>query len=126
MRETNASEPPFKHRNLLRRHRNRGFANVPGGAWRQPTYWPCDVRCRGGVTLIRAFVRNLRTCPTMVSEKAQAIPTARPKVAMRRPGADRPVSSDEAGVMPVERGGWVTVVGSGQPATGGHRHSTEG
>src|SRR5215470_6386660 len=28
---------PLKHRNLLRRHSNRGFANVPGGAWRQPT-----------------------------------------------------------------------------------------
>jgi len=30
-----------------------------------------------------------------------------------------PRSSDEAGVMLVERRGWVTAVGSGQPATGG-------
>ena len=30
-----------------------------------------------------------------------------------------PRSSDEAGVMPVERRGWVTAVGLGQPATGG-------
>src|ERR1700756_3605172 len=30
-------------------------------------------------------------------------------------------SSVEAGVMPVERRGWVTAVGSGQPATGGQR-----
>ena len=30
-----------------------------------------------------------------------------------------PRSSDEAGVMSVERRGWVTDVGSGQPATGG-------
>src|SRR5882762_10802931 len=30
-----------------------------------------------------------------------------------------PRSSDEAGVMLVERRGWVTDVGSGQPATGG-------
>src|SRR3977135_2013189 len=30
-----------------------------------------------------------------------------------------PRSSDEAGVMPVERRGWVTTVGLGQPATGG-------
>src|SRR6266516_3042503 len=30
-----------------------------------------------------------------------------------------PCSSDEAGVMPVERRGWVTAVGLGQPATGG-------
>src|SRR5438445_6709300 len=30
-----------------------------------------------------------------------------------------PRSSDEVGVMPVERRGWVTAVGLGQPATGG-------
>ena len=32
-----------------------------------------------------------------------------------------PRSSNEAGVMLVERRGWVTEVGSGQPATGGTR-----
>src|SRR5437667_10048066 len=37
-----------------------------------------------------------------------------------------PCSSDEAGVMLVERRGQVTDVGSGQPATGGTRSSTEG
>src|SRR6266571_1976991 len=37
-----------------------------------------------------------------------------------------PRSSDEAGVMPVERRGWVTEVGPGQPATGGTRCATEG
>src|SRR4029453_2619425 len=35
-------------------------------------------------------------------------------------------SSDEAGVMPVERRGRVTDVGLGQPATGGTRHATKG
>src|SRR6185312_17437771 len=34
-----------------------------------PTYGPCGVRCRGGVTLIRAFLRNLRTWPVMPREK---------------------------------------------------------
>ena len=33
-----------------------------------------------------------------------------------------PRSSDDAAVMAVERRGWVTAVGSGQPATGGTRH----
>jgi hypothetical protein len=37
-----------------------------------PTYWPCDVRCTGDVTLIRALLRNLRTCLVMQREKAQA------------------------------------------------------
>ena len=30
---------------------------------RGPAYCPCGVRCTDGVTLIRAFVRNLRTWP---------------------------------------------------------------
>src|SRR5438128_9313065 len=42
------------------------------GHGRKPTYWPCDVRCTGGVNLFRAFVRNLRTWLAMVREKAQA------------------------------------------------------
>ena len=40
------------------------------------------------MTLIRAFVRNVRTWPAMPREKAQAAKTARPKVPMRRRGAD--------------------------------------
>src|SRR6266567_6599065 len=34
------------------------------------------------------LVRNVRTWPAMLREKAQAAPTARPKVPMRRRGAD--------------------------------------
>ena len=40
------------------------------------------------MTLIRAFVRNGRTWPAMPREKAQAEKNARPKVPMRRRGAD--------------------------------------
>jgi hypothetical protein len=36
----------------------------------------------------QALVRNVRTLPAMLREKAQAAPTARPKVPMRRRGAD--------------------------------------
>src|SRR5271165_7356541 len=79
------SDEASKH---VRWHQNRGLSPVPGRVWREPTYWPYGVRCIGGVTLIRAFVRNLRTWPTMPREKAQAAETARPKVLMRRSGAD--------------------------------------
>ena len=34
--------------------------------------WSCGVQCRGGVSLIRAFVLNLRTGSVMRREKAQA------------------------------------------------------
>ena len=37
-----------------------------------------------------------------------------------------PRSSDEGSVMGLERRGWVTAVGLGQPATGRAQHSTEG
>src|SRR6516162_10187909 len=55
----------------FRRHQNRGFHAVLGMAWQVPTYWSCGVRRREGMTLIRAFVRNLRTWLAMVREKAQ-------------------------------------------------------
>src|SRR6266480_4011339 len=45
MRETNASEPPIKHRNLLRRRQNRGLRGAPGSVWWKPVYWPDGVRC---------------------------------------------------------------------------------
>ena len=57
-----------KHRE---RHRNQGLPFILGTAWKVPTYWPCGVRRIGGMTLIRAFVRNLRTWMAMVREKAQ-------------------------------------------------------
>jgi len=55
----------------LGRHQNRNCLPGPGRARKQPTYWPCDVRCTGGVTLVRAFVRNLRTWAVMAREKVQ-------------------------------------------------------
>src|SRR5258708_12338205 len=30
----------------------------PGPAWREPVYWPCDVRHRGSAILVRALVLN--------------------------------------------------------------------
>src|ERR1017187_6115075 len=45
----------------------------PGEAWRKPGYWLCGVRGTGGVTLVWALVRNLRTCSAVIREKAQAV-----------------------------------------------------
>src|ERR1019366_564830 len=54
VRETNKSEPPFKHRYELKRHQNWGLKTLSRGAWKEPVYGPCGVRCRGGVNLIQA------------------------------------------------------------------------
>src|ERR1700730_9516232 len=45
---------------------------------------PSDIRHVDGAKLNQALVRNVRTWPAMPREKAQAAPTARPKVPMRR------------------------------------------
>jgi hypothetical protein len=73
IRETSANEPPLGRIESPRWHQNRGRKAALGRAWREPTYWPCGVRCRGGVTLIWALVGNLRTCMVMLREKAQVV-----------------------------------------------------
>src|SRR6516165_8129336 len=88
MRETSASEPLMKHRNPLddvETGASTSFREEHGG---YPTYWPCGVRCIGGVTLTLALLRNLRTCLVMFKGKGTSGETARPKVSMRQPGAD--------------------------------------
>jgi hypothetical protein len=44
--------------------------------------------CRPARSSIRLLYGNVRTWPAMPREKAQAAPTARPKVPMRRRGAE--------------------------------------
>jgi hypothetical protein len=51
---------------------NRRATLSPGRAWRRLGYRPCDVRGTGGVTLVLALVRNLRTCSVVPREKVQA------------------------------------------------------
>src|ERR1700730_12099713 len=75
-------------RKRIRRCQNRGVATAPGSAWGMHSDCPSGIRHGGGAKLNRALVRNVRTWPAMLREKAQAAPTARPKVLMRRRGAD--------------------------------------
>src|SRR5262249_21766605 len=66
----------------------RGLTLPPGSARGKPRYCPSGIRHIGGAKLNLALVRNVRTYTAMLREKAQAAPTARPKVPMRRLGAD--------------------------------------
>src|SRR5260370_512719 len=75
----------------FRRHQNWSCTTAPGRVWRKPTYWPRGARCIGGMTLVRALVRNLRTCPAMLREKVQAAETVRTRVPMRGTGAEWPI-----------------------------------
>jgi hypothetical protein len=51
-------------------------------------YWPCDVRCSEGGTLIRAFRTELENLAGDAKEKGTNGRTVRPKVPMRQSGAD--------------------------------------
>ena len=82
----NENEPPEASKRT-RCPLNRGLPYVSGAAWQIPTYRPCGDRCRGGMTLIQAFVRNLRTGSVMLRDKAQSGEPTRPKAPMHRPGA---------------------------------------
>src|SRR5215831_15463294 len=112
MRETSASEPSTRHRKAFRRHQNRSPTSTPGEAWRKPAYWPRGVRCIEGVTLIWAFVRNLRTWPAMPRERHKG-GNPRPKVLMRRSGTD-------SSVVVAKRGNACGAKG------GGHLHRDHG
>src|ERR1700682_3708113 len=80
---------------------------------------PKRIRHVGGAKLNLALVRNVRTWPAMPREKAQAAPTARPKVLMRRRGADCPVVVLKRGNARGAKGGRPPTLGASQLATGG-------
>src|SRR5246127_3887980 len=84
-------------RKPIRRCRNRGVPLPPGSARENPEACPSGIRHVGGAKLNQALVRNVRTYTAMPREKAQAAPTARPKVPMRRLGADCSVVVEKRG-----------------------------
>src|SRR5258706_2427092 len=88
LREASESEPSMKCRKRIRRCQNRGLTLPPGSARENPEVCPSGIRHVDGAKLNQALVWNVRTWPAMLREKAQAAPTARPKVPMRRRGAD--------------------------------------
>src|ERR1700726_2874926 len=96
MRETSANEPLTTHRNRTQTTSKPECPACSGAAWKGPTYWPCDVRCIGGVTLIRAFIRNLRTWSVMLGRRPKRKPREADSTdAPSRGGLLR--SSDETG-----------------------------
>src|ERR1700730_127702 len=84
---------------------------------------PSGIRHVDGAKLNQALVWNVRTYTAMLREKAQAAPTARPKVPMRRLGAPRVVvvmkRSNVRGAKGVGHQHWIGPTGVG--TTGGGR-----
>src|SRR5260370_4265202 len=78
----------MKRGKRMRRCQNRGLPLPSGSARENPEVCPSGIRHVDGAKLDQALVWNVRTWPAMLREKGQAAPTARPKVPMRRRGAD--------------------------------------
>ncbi len=119
MRETNASEPPIKHRNLLRRRQKPGSPRDSGislvetclPARRRPVYRGRDSHL-GFRTELGNLIEDAKgKCSKRKKRKAESTD------ASIRGGP--PCSSDEAAVMAVERRGWAVQFRLGQPAMGG-------
>src|SRR5258705_11360914 len=106
----------------FRRHQNWSCTTAPGRVWRKPTYWPRGARCIGGMTLVRALVRNLRTCPAMPREKVQAAKLRGRKYRCGGPGGNGPEKGG-SGVKPVGGRGQENAVGGGRTSNRGGSNS---
>ena len=117
--ETSVSEPLMTCRKVPWRRRNQERVSLLGQGWGVPDDGPTGVRHEGGVTVILASIRNVRTCRSDVKGAGQAgspCKTLSTK-AEHRGGVAR--SSEEGSVMGLERrGGLVQWDGDGQPVIG--------
>ena len=69
--ETSVSEPLRTCRKVLGDVKTGGSFVTPGAVWEEPVDCPHGVRHGGGVTLIRAPVRNVGTCRSAAKGEAQ-------------------------------------------------------
>ena len=121
----------MKCRKPIRRCQNQGVTLPPGSARGNPEVCPSGIRHVGGAKLDQAFVRNVRTYTAMPREKAQAVPIARPKVPMRRTGADCFVVAEKRGNARGAKGAghrhWFGSTGNGRnPRVNGRRQPSRG
>src|SRR3954466_16140719 len=113
--ETSVSEPLMTCRKVPWRRRNQERVSLLGQGWGVPDDGPTGVRHEGGVTVILASMRNVRTCRFDVKGAGQAGSPCKSTKPEHRGGVAR--SSEEGSVMGLERRG-VRWDGDGQPVIG--------
>jgi hypothetical protein len=97
-----------------------GVDVVPGSAWREPAYWPCDVRHRGSASTVRAPMLNCGNLRSRCEGKGSSAQRKADNTEARsRGGVAR--SSVEAAVMVAERRG--RIIESGGHANCASRRS---
>src|SRR3954454_24376722 len=87
--ETSVSEPLMTCRNIFWRRRNQERVPLLGQGWGVPDDGPTGVRHEGGVTVIRASIRNVRTCRSDVKGAGQAGSPCKSTKAEHRGGVAR-------------------------------------
>jgi hypothetical protein len=119
IRETNESEPSMTHRYLSNRRRNQGRLQLLGQACRVPDDWASGGRCRGGVKLIQAVVRNCGNQSLRCQGRSTSGKHHEARVPMRGTGTDRPVRAMKAGNAAGAKGSSQAAAFGVQLATGG-------
>ena len=71
IRETSNSEPLMRHRKDKGEVKTELLYRVQDELGGGPADCPSDLRCKGGVTLIQAFARDLGTCRFDDKEETQ-------------------------------------------------------
>jgi len=71
VRETSNSEPLMRHRKDRGEVKTELLYRVQDEFGGKPAYRPSGLRCKGGVTLLQAFARNLGTCRFDDKEETQ-------------------------------------------------------
>ena len=113
IREMSVNDPLMKHRNRTRTTPKPGSSPCSGNSMEGYLLTGhAGVRCIGGMTLIRAFVRNLRTGSVMRKGKGTSGGPTRPKVPMHRSGA-------HCSVVARKRGNSRGAKGAGHPRRDG-------
>jgi hypothetical protein len=72
IKKMSESEPVDDPSLEVKRCQNRGGWEFSGQVWRQPVYCPDGSRCKDGMSLIQALIRNMGICPLMLREKTNA------------------------------------------------------
>ena len=119
IRQTNESEPSMTHRYLSKCRQNQGRLHLLGQACRAPDDWASGGRCRGGVKLIQAFVRNCGNQSLRCQGRSTSGKHHEARVPMRGTGTDRPVRAMKAGNAAGAKGSSQAAALGVQLATGG-------
>ncbi len=97
----------------------RGESLTWDKVWKGPVYGPDGDRHKGGMSVIRARMRNVGSCGADAKGEGQGDELTRPRVPKRHRGADRLIVVMKPGNAGGAKGANGSAKGMDQPAMGG-------